>query len=244
MAIPLPDHLTFVEGASFPVAVSHSFKHPLPPSNARPRPRCPNKKKGVTAWRAVFTLGNLKQGQKVLIPGIGGGVALFALQFAVAVGAEVYVTSSSDEKIRRAVEVGAVGGVNYRSENWVQDLESESGGFFDLIVDGAAGPNVKSYVRLLGPGGILAVYGAVSGSNGTINFPYLWFKHLTIKGVCMGSLQEFKDMMKFVEKHKIKPIIAGTVNGLREAEKAFEIMRQGKQFGKLVIDMEMGSSKM
>ncbi|KAI8849356.1 NAD-binding protein [Chytridium lagenaria] len=199
-AIQLPEHLSFVDGSSFPVA-------------------------GVTAWRAVFTLGKLKPGHKVLIPGIGGGVALFALQFAIAAGATVYVTSSSDDKIKKAVGLGAEGGVNYRNDSWVSELESESGGFFDLVVDGAAGPNVKSYVRLLKPGGTIAIYGAVSGSTGTINFPYLWFKHLTIKGACMGSLKEFKDMMKFVDQHKIKPVIAGTYRTLGDAEKAFEIMR-------------------
>ncbi|KAJ3114435.1 hypothetical protein HDU96_002105 [Phlyctochytrium bullatum] len=211
-AIPIPDHLSFVEAAAFPVA-------------------------GVTAWRAVFTLGNLQPGQKVLIPGIGGGVALFALQFAVAAGAEVYVTSSSEEKLRKAVALGAKGGVNYRNAKWAEELEAETGGFFDLVVDGAAGPNVKSYMKLLGPGGTLAVYGAVSGSNGSVNFPYLWFKHQTIKGVCMGSLQEFKEMMAFVSKHKIKPVIAGVYGGLSNAEKAFELMREGRQFGKLVVDV-------
>ncbi|KAJ3416598.1 hypothetical protein HDV05_000880 [Chytridiales sp. JEL 0842] len=197
---PIPSHLTYNQAASLPVAA-------------------------VTAYRAVFTLGKLKKGQKVLVPGIGGGVALFALQFAVAVGAEVYVTSSSDEKIRKAVELGAVGGVNYRHADWVQSLESESGGFFDLVIDGAAGPNIKSYIRLLGPGGTICIYGAVAGSTGTVNFPYLWFKHLTIHGVCMGSLQEFKDMVEFVGKHKIQPVIAGVFDGLERAEEAFEVMR-------------------
>ncbi|KAJ3108525.1 hypothetical protein HDU97_000807 [Phlyctochytrium planicorne] len=218
MAVEIPTHLSFVEAAAFPVA-------------------------GVTAFRSVFTLGNLKRGQKVLIPGIGGGVALFALQFALAAGAEVYVTSSSDEKLRMAREMGASGGVNYKNDDWVQELESETGGFFDLVVDGAAGPNVKAYTRLLGPGGILVVYGAVSGSNGNVNFPYLWFKHLTIKGACMGSLEEFNDMAKFIEKNKIKPTIAGVFDGLKNAEKAFDVMRRGTQFGKLLIDLEKGSSK-
>jgi NADPH:quinone reductase-like Zn-dependent oxidoreductase len=85
----IPSNMSYVEAASLPIAA-------------------------VTAYRAVFSLGGLKKGQKVLIPGIGGGVALFALQFAVAAGAEVYVTSSSEEKIKKAIALGAAGGVNYR----------------------------------------------------------------------------------------------------------------------------------
>ncbi|KAJ3332431.1 hypothetical protein HDU76_000244 [Blyttiomyces sp. JEL0837] len=214
-----PDHMTHVEAASLPVAA-------------------------VTAYRATFTLGNLKEGQRVLIPGIGGGVALFALQFAVAVGATVFVTSSSDDKIAKAVALGAAGGVNYKKDTWVADLEAESGGFFDLVVDGAAGQNVKAYARLLAPGGILAVYGAVAGSSGTVNFPYLWFKHLTIKGVCMGSRKEFKEMVEFIGKHKIKPVIAGVFSGLDEAERAFQLMRDGAQFGKIVIRIRGEDAKL
>jgi D-arabinose 1-dehydrogenase-like Zn-dependent alcohol dehydrogenase len=119
-------------------------------------------------------------------------------------------------------------------------------------VDGAAGPNIKSYIRLLGPGGktkyslliinisstycfllqksyngtgTLCVYGAVAGSNGNINFPYLWFKHLTVRGVCMGSRREFQDMVQFAGKHKIRPVIAGVYRGLENAEEAYKTMR-------------------
>ncbi|KAJ3120256.1 hypothetical protein HK101_007012, partial [Irineochytrium annulatum] len=124
---------------------------------------------------------------------------------------------------------------------WAKQLEEETGGFFNLVVDGAAGDNMKSYTRLLGPAGVICIYGAVAGSTGAVNFPFLWFKHLTIKGCCMGSLQEFKDMVAFVGRHKIKPVISEAFHGLEDAERAFDIMREGKQFGKLVIDMEGNS---
>ncbi|ORY36674.1 NAD(P)-binding protein [Rhizoclosmatium globosum] len=208
----MPEHLSMEEGAALPLA-------------------------GVTAFRAVVTLGEVKAGKKVLVSGVGGGVALFAVQFAVAAGAEVWVTSGSVEKIERAVNtLGVKGGVNYKSPTWANELESTSKGGFDLVIDGAAGENMKSYIRLLKPGGIICVYGAVSGSVGSITFPYLWFKHATIKGVCMGSRQEFVEMVNFVRQKKIRPVVHTVVeNGLDGAERAFDVMRSGTQFGKIVI---------
>ncbi|KAI8610107.1 hypothetical protein BC830DRAFT_1070216, partial [Chytriomyces sp. MP71] len=192
---------------------------------------------GLTAYRAVVSLGKCKKGDKVLIPGIGGGVALFALQFALALGADVWVTSSSPTKIERAVALGAKGGVNYKSEKWPAELESASGGgFFNLIVDGASGPNLKSYIRLLAPGSRLCIYGAVAGSAASFTVPFLWFKHVTIVGVCMGSRREFHEMVDFVDKHKIVPVIHAIYeNGFDAFEEAFRVMRAGEQFGKIVV---------
>ncbi len=92
----------------------------------------------MTAYRAVVTRGEVKEGDTVIIPGIGGGVATFALQIAVAKGANVYVTSSSDEKIEQAIKLGAKGGVNYKNENWSKELKKMSGGA-DLSIDSIGG---------------------------------------------------------------------------------------------------------
>lgn len=129
-----PGHLSDVEAAALPLT-------------------------GLTAWRAVVSKGGISEGgskKRVLVTGIGGGVALMALRIAVALGAEVWVTSSSGEKIRRAVEeMGAAGGVSYREEGWDKKLLGmlpDDGGRkreFDLIVDGAGGDVVDKGARLL-----------------------------------------------------------------------------------------------
>lgn len=136
----MPEHLTFEEGAAIPLA-------------------------GLTAWRALVTLGEVRpenaRGKIVLVPGIGGGVALFVLQFAVAMGAEVWVTSGDDEKLKRAMSLGAKGGVNYKSKTWGQDLQKQLGKKrFDAVIDGSSGPNTQVYLRLLKQGGIISVFGA------------------------------------------------------------------------------------
>lgn len=110
---------------------------------------------GLTAWRALVTKGgerNSKDGAAVLITGIGGGVALMALRFAVARGAHVFVTSSSQEKIQKAVELGAAGGVSYKEDGWEKKLLGmlPSGKKnFDAVVDGAGGDSIEKAVKLL-----------------------------------------------------------------------------------------------
>ncbi|KAJ3065501.1 hypothetical protein HDU98_011136 [Podochytrium sp. JEL0797] len=209
--VKVPDHLSMEEGAAVPLA-------------------------GLTAYRAVIALGECKPGQKVLIPGIGGGVALFALQFALSIGAQVFVTSSSDAKLQQAIKLGAAGGVNYKSAKWVQELQTLSPTPFNLIIDGAAGPNLPSYLRLLAPGGTVCIFGAGAGPSGTLTFPHLWFKHATLKGACMGSRREFVEMVDFVREKQVRPVVDCVFgDGLRDVEKAFERMKSGAQFGKVVV---------
>lgn len=122
----------------------------------------------LTAWRATMVKAVVSSGQRVLVTGIGGGVALFALQFAVAAGAEVWVTSGSAEKIARAVELGAKGGVSYKEKDWAQKLlkhTSKGGksGLFDAVIDGAGGDVITAAVVLLRTGGIVASYGMTVG---------------------------------------------------------------------------------
>jgi NADPH:quinone reductase-like Zn-dependent oxidoreductase len=121
---------------------------------------------GTTAYRAIFNKGQIKAGQNVLITGIGGGVALAALQFACAAGATVFVTSSSAEKIRSAKELGASAGVSYKSPEWEKDLQKllpKSRPYLDLVVDGAGGDIVQRSVSLLKKGGIIVSYGMTLG---------------------------------------------------------------------------------
>jgi len=200
---------------------------------------------GLTAWRATMTLGEVGPGTKVLVPGIGGGVAVFCAQFAVGAGAEVWVTSSDSKKIERAVkQLGVKGGVNYRDKDWVRQLEKVSGGRFDSVIDGASGNNIACYLKLLNAGGIISVYGAVSGSQSTITMPFLWFKSAQIRGSMMGSAVEFAEMTQFVEKSRMHPVVSKLVSKLEDFEEAYEEMRRATQFGKIVVTISDDSSKL
>ncbi|TPX31934.1 hypothetical protein SmJEL517_g04844 [Synchytrium microbalum] len=218
----MPKQLSFEEAAAIPLA-------------------------GLTAWRATFSIGQVKKGDLVLVPGIGGGVAMFAAQFAMAAGAEVYVTSSSDEKIQKAIKLGAcVGGVNYKNKGWAKELSTKvKGRMWDVVVDGAAGTDsLREYMALLKWGGVYVTYGATSDSFASILIPFLFQKQIKLCGSTMGSDREFKDMMVFIDKHQIKPVVSTVHQGLEKAEDAFVEMREGKQFGKIVVKINHNSNKL
>ena len=203
-----PEHLTFEQAAALPLA-------------------------GLTAYRALVSNCQVQASDKVLISGIGGGVALAAFQFAVATGAEVYVTSSSEEKIQTAVKMGAAGGANYREEKWSRAFGKETGGF-DVIIDSAGGPDFANLVRLARPGARIGFYGGTRGNWQNISPAALFFGQVSIFGSTMGSDQEFNDMVAFVNEHKIVPVVDSTFP-LAEGNKALAHMDQGLQFGKIVL---------
>jgi NADPH:quinone reductase-like Zn-dependent oxidoreductase len=205
---PMPEHLTWEQAAALPLA-------------------------GLTAWRTLFSRCKLKKGEKVLISGIGGGVALTAMQLAVAAGAEVFVTSGSDEKIEKAMKLGAKSGVNYREEGWNKRLKQEVGGF-DVIVDSAAGDGFAAFPALCNPSGRIGVYGGSLGKINGLGMQPVFWKQISILGSTMGSPREFKAMLAFVEKHEIVPSV-DSVFPLSEGNKAFEKMDKGEQFGKIVL---------
>ncbi|KAE8330855.1 NAD(P)-binding protein [Aspergillus sergii] len=205
---------------------------------------------GLTAWRALVVKAgerNSGQGAAVLLTGIGGGVALMALRFAVAKGADVYVTSSSQEKIQKAIELGAKGGVNYKEEAWEKKLLTmlpPGKKAFDAIIDGAGGDSVEKAVKLLKAGGVLSVYGMTVSPK----MPFLMqavLKNIDVRGSTMGSRKEFEEMVEFVKANKIHPVISrvlqtelGDIAGL---DGLFQDMKEGKQFGKLVVEFGKAS---
>ncbi|RJE19210.1 alcohol dehydrogenase [Aspergillus sclerotialis] len=206
---------------------------------------------GLTAWRALISKAgerNSGKGAAVLITGIGGGVALMALRFAVARGADVYVTSSSEEKIKKAVELGAKSGVNYKEQGWEKKLLGmlPSGkGTFDAVIDGAGGDTVEKGAKLLKAGGVISIYGMTVAPK----MPFLMqavLKNIDVRGSTMGSRKEFKDMVDFVKANKIHPVVSRVVQSelddLTSLDSLFEDMKQGKQFGKLVIEFGKSSS--
>jgi len=206
-----PNHLTFEESAALPLA-------------------------GLTAYRALFSRGEFEPKNKVLITGIGGGAALFALNFAVASGAEVYVTSGNEDKISKAIELGARGGVNYKDSNWSATLKDKVGGF-DVIIDSAAGDGFAKLTELANPGGRIALFGRTAGKINHLNPATIFWKQLSIHGTTMGNNWEFQQMVNLVSERKIHPII-DSVYLPKDVNIAFEKMAGGKQFGKIVINLE------
>jgi zinc-binding alcohol dehydrogenase/oxidoreductase len=188
---------------------------------------------GVTAYRAVMTRAQVKAGEKVLITGIGGGVALFALQFALAAGAEVVVTSGSTDKLDKAMAMGAAGGANYGEPGWVDKLKSLAGAF-DVIIDGAAGDGMNDLFDLAMPGGRVVFYGATRGNPANIVARRIFWKQLNVLGSTMGSPADFESMVNFVGQHSIRPVV-DTVFPFEKGEDAMRWMDDARQFGKIVI---------
>ncbi|QHT71026.1 zinc-binding dehydrogenase [Rhodocytophaga rosea] len=190
---------------------------------------------GLTAYRTLFTRGALQTGQKVLITGIGGGVALIVLKFCLAVGAKVWVTSGSDSKIEKAISLGAQAGVNYKAEKWHESLQQQAGGF-DLIVDSAAGENFPKLIDLAATGGKIAMYGGTQGTIKDIIPGRIFWKQLSILGTTMGNEGEFASMTQLVSTKHIVPVIDKTFP-MAEAEQALRRMDNSEQFGKIILQI-------
>ncbi len=188
---------------------------------------------GVTAYRALFSQGGIRPGWKVLVTGIGGGVATMALQLAVAAGAEVWVTSSSSEKIERAMALGARGGFLYTHDDWPKRCAEAAGGF-ELIVDSAGGRGYASLVQLAAPAGRIVSYGSTAGMPEKLDLFKVFWKQLRLQGSTMGSPADFAAMLAFVQQHAIKPVI-DAVFPLAEGNRALEAMKTSPQFGKYVL---------
>lgn len=189
----------------------------------------------LTAYRALFNKGKLKKGEKVLISGVGGGVAQFAFQFAVAAGAEVYVTSGHDHKLKQAVDLGARMGFNYKNKDWSKELWRTKGGF-DLVIDSAGGDQINSFIRMLQPAGRIVFYGATNGLPGTLDLYRMFWNQITLQGSTMGNDEEFAAMIKFVSSKKIKPLI-DSERPFDKIPEGLDDMVQGEKMGKLVFTL-------
>jgi zinc-binding alcohol dehydrogenase/oxidoreductase len=205
---PKPDHLGWEEAAALPLA-------------------------GLTAWRALFSRARLAPGERVLVTGIGGGVALFALQFALASGNEAWVTSSFDEKIARAVAMGAAGGFRYDRDGW-SAAAARAPGPFDVIVDGAGGPGFGNLIDVAAPAGRIAFYGATRGNAPEVALRKVFWRQVSLLGTTMGSPADWSMMAAFVGRHAVKPVVSDVFPLDRGAE-AFDLMERGGQFGKIVV---------
>lgn len=209
--VPLPAHLDFAAGAALPTALA-------------------------TAWQQVVVRGGLKEGETVLIQGIGSGVSVQAMQVALALGARVIATSSSDEKLARAREMGAYAGINYRTEDvGKRALELTGGQGVDLAVDNAGKESLLNSLAALRKRGRLVASGATSGNEATLRFWDLISKQTTLIGV--SSLDaDFAAAVAFVAAHKLQPVYASYP--WLQIEQALRIMAAGTHFGKLVVLMD------
>ncbi len=205
-----PAHLSFEEAAAVPLSA-------------------------LTAYRALFTKARLRSKEKVLVTGIGGGAALWALQFAVAYQGRVYVTSGSDEKISRAKTLGAVGGFNYNDPEWADKAKKDAGGF-DIIIDSAGGNQFSKLIDLALPGARIVNFGRTAGNITDISTRLLYWKQISIHGTTMGTRDEFLSMLDFLESRNVKPVLDKTYP-LIQINEALTRMEAGGQFGKIVLEI-------
>lgn len=205
-----PAHLDFLQAAALPLG-------------------------GLTAYRALFKKGGLRAGQNVLISGFGGGVAQFAFLFAKAIGANVYVTSGSDEKIEKALRLGAKGAYNYKKQNNFEDLWKTKGGF-DLVIDSAGGDQLNNFIKVLRPLGKIVFYGATNGLPAKIDLYRMFWNQLSLVGTTMGNDQEFTEMVAYVEKYQIRPIV-DSIRPFSKIIESFPDITRPNKVGKIVFQL-------
>lgn len=188
---------------------------------------------GLTAFNALFNKGKVEKGMNVLISGVGGGVAQFAFLFAVAAGANVYVSSGKQAVIDTCKTLGAKDGANYKETNAVKILGKSVGGF-DIIIDSACGDGMNELLGTLKPCGKFVFYGATRGLPKDLNMRQIFWGHLQVLGSTMGSDIDFAKMVQFCEQHQLQPII-DKVFDFENSVAAFDRMKEGAQFGKIIV---------
>lgn len=191
---------------------------------------------GLTAWFALVERGNLRAGQSVLVQGTGG-VAIFALQIAKALGAEVYVTSGSDEKLARAKKLGADRGINRLKGDWAEallTLTQDRG--IDHIIETVGGENLQHSLRAVAVHGRISVIGVLAGSEITLSAGELLLKSPVIQGIGVGHRRALEEFVRAVEVTGLKPVIEQRYR-FDQLEKALEHLDRGA-FGKIVLTRE------
>ncbi|MDE3153980.1 MAG: zinc-binding dehydrogenase [Acidobacteriota bacterium] len=229
----LPDNGTYAQRVKVPAANVHPKPAALSFEEAAALPLA-----GLTAYRAVVTRAGVQPGETVVVTGAGGGVSSFVLQIAHAIGARVFVTSGSDEKIARARQLGAEAGVNYRTGDWVKGLGGLIGGDGpDVVVDSVGGETFGQALALARPGGRVVTYGATTGATGKLEVRRIFWKQLTILGSTMGTARDFASMLAFCDRHALRPVV-DRVFPLAEAAAAHARMDDAGQFGKIVLRID------
>jgi len=209
---PIPPGLSFEEAAAFPLVF-------------------------LTVWRMLVTNAELKPGEHVLILGIGGGVATAALQIARHMGAHIFVTSSSDEKLELAKNWGADHGVNYLRSDFAKEVRALTGKRgADVVVDCVGGESWVKSLAALARGGRLVTCGATAGANPQTDIRRIFWNHLKIFGSTLGSREEFRQLLAFMQLSKVRPIV-DQIFSLKDVAAAQRRLEEGKQFGKIVLQI-------
>jgi NADPH:quinone reductase-like Zn-dependent oxidoreductase len=208
--VHVPDHLTDEEAATLPCAA-------------------------VTAWHALITEGQLPQGDTVLTQGTGG-VSIFALQFAKLAGARIIATSSNDEKLARAIKLGASDGINYKTTaDWDKEARKLTGdvGVDHVVEVGGAGTLGRS-LRAVRLGGTISLIGVLAGGTSEVNPLPVLMKNVRVQGIFVGSREMFEDMNRAIAHHKLRPVV-DRVFAFKEAPAAYRYMESAAHFGKISI---------
>jgi NADPH:quinone reductase-like Zn-dependent oxidoreductase len=187
----------------------------------------------ATAYRMLFTKARVRPGDVCLIHGIGGGLATAALQLARTAGLVCVVTSSDDDKLRRAAELGAHHGVNYRTGDVVREVRKAVGSV-DVVIDSVGEAVWDASIRLLANGGRLVNCGVTGGDQGRVPIRHLFWRQLEILGSTMATDDEFRAALRAVERNGLHPLIDRTVP-LEEAPAALRSLAAGKHQGKIVV---------
>jgi NADPH2:quinone reductase len=206
---PLPAGLDFEAAAAFPLVFE-------------------------TAYRMLATKAALREGEWVLVWGIGGGVSTASLAIAKALGAQVIVTSSSPEKLERARELGADTTFNHETDDVVAGVKELTGGGAHVVVDHVGEATWKRSLDAARPAGRVCVCGATTGPNPPANLHRIWWKQLTVYGSTMGSKEDFEAVYDLVASGRVVPVV-DTVFPLADAAAAHERLEAGEQLGKIVL---------
>ena len=185
----------------------------------------------LTAYRAIFTKGGVSEGMKVLIPGIGGGVANYLLQFAKAAGAIVYVTSRSQEKLGMALQHGAEKGLLH-DEDWVEGI----GGKVDVVIESVGAATFDKSLDAVRRGGTIVTFGSSTGDLVTLDLRKFFYGQYTLKGSTMGSFEEYEAMIRFVEEHDLHPVV-DAMYPAEEFREAFQRLENAEQTGKIALQI-------
>jgi NADPH:quinone reductase-like Zn-dependent oxidoreductase len=188
----------------------------------------------LTAWRMLFGKKTLQPGESVLIVGIGGGVAVACLQLAKLMGARIFVTSSSDAKIERAIAMGASGGVNYQRDQVSNAILQMSNGGVDMVIDSVGEASWGESLRSLRRGGRLVTCGATTGSNPSADLQRVFIRQLEIYGSTGGSVGEFRKLLDVFNRGLVKPVVDETFK-MPDIRQAFDRLASGAQFGKISL---------
>lgn len=185
---------------------------------------------GLTGYRALFTKGNLAEGETVFIPGAGSGVANYLISFAKNMGARVIVTSRSEAKREQALKLGADLALD-TNEDWKKELEGET---IDLVIDSVGRATFNRSLEILKKGGRIVVFGATTDDTVDLDLRNFFYSQFQLLGSTMGSREELREMIAHIEKYKTRPVV-DKVFELDEAVEAFRYLEDSKNFGKIAF---------